>query len=105
MMNLVAGLALATWLVPGWQIMRSAYVALMAVVAISLAILQIVRNLRRQAAESEFAAWYRVPEGKALLLEQGYWKTVPIETGPIELGEIENSTPRGSHADENPALL
>lgn len=42
MMNLVAGLALATWLVPGWQIMRSAYVALMAVVAISLAILQIV---------------------------------------------------------------
>jgi hypothetical protein len=93
MMNLVAGLALATWLVPDWQILRSAYVALMAPVALSLAILQVARNLRRQAAESEFAAWYRVPEGEVLILEHGYWKTVPVESGPVETGAIESSSP------------
>ena len=31
----------------------------MALVAMPLSMLQIGRNLRRQAAESEFAAWYR----------------------------------------------
>jgi hypothetical protein len=100
MMNLVAGLALATWLVPGWQILRSLYVAMMALVALSLAIVQIVRNLRRQAAESEFAAWYRLPEGQTLILEQGYWKTLPIEADPIEAGAIERSRPNGSPGDD-----
>jgi len=99
MMNLVAGLAVATWLIPGWQILRSVYVGLMAPVALSLGIVQIVRNLRRQAAEREFAAWYQVPEGKTLILERGYWKTVPLETGTIE-----NSGPSASLADD-PARL
>ena len=50
----------------------------MALVALPLALLQIVRNLRREAAECEFAAWYRVADDQSLILEQGYWKTVPI---------------------------
>jgi len=109
MVNLVAALAVATWFMPGWQILRGVYVALMALAALSLAIVQIVRNLRRQAAESEFAAWYRVPEDQILVLEQGYWKTVPIETGPvetlsIETGVIEPSGPNGSPEDDLPLL-
>jgi CDP-alcohol phosphatidyltransferase-like enzyme len=104
MMNLAAGLALMTWLVPGWQVLRGVYVALMAILALSLALVQIARNLRRQAAESEFAAWYRAPEDQVLVLERGYWKTVAINAAPLETGAIDRSR-SDSSPDDDRALL
>jgi hypothetical protein len=83
-MNLLAGLALATWPVPDLQIVRNLYVAMMALLALPLATVQIMRNLRREAAEREFAAWYRVSDDECLVLEHGYWKVVPIEAGSSE---------------------
>jgi hypothetical protein len=67
---------------------------MMAAVALSWAVARMVRNLHREAAEREFAAWYRAAEDQVLVLENGYWKTVPIErVEQIKAVECERSIP------------
>ena len=51
----------------------AAYLALMAAVALPLAVVRIVRSLRREATEHEFAAWYRPAEGQTLIERDGWW--------------------------------
>jgi hypothetical protein len=50
------------------------YLAAMAILAPATALTAIVRSVRRETAEREFAAWYRVPEGRELVFDSGRWK-------------------------------
>jgi CDP-alcohol phosphatidyltransferase-like enzyme len=78
-MNLLTLLALARSLlaVPEWVALG--YVGLMGPVALSVAVATLVRNVRREAAEQEFARWYRPPVGQTLLEEQGWWNVVSVD--------------------------
>jgi len=77
-MNLVAVLAVAAWLSgdAGLRLGRG-YVAVMAAVAAVVAIATIVRSQHNQAAEREFAAWYRVARGDQLVYRDGWWIVEP----------------------------
>ncbi|HUY36044.1 MAG TPA: oligosaccharide flippase family protein [Pirellulales bacterium] len=49
----------------------------MAFLAPATAAAVIVRSTRRETAEREFAAWYRVPDGCELVFDAGTWKVIP----------------------------
>lgn len=72
-MNALAVLALAQWLLAAGLLAGAAYVALMAAIAPLLAAARLVRSLREEAAEKEFAAWFRPDEGHVLLQRDGWW--------------------------------
>jgi O-antigen/teichoic acid export membrane protein len=80
MMNALTVLALAdcgTRLVgwpEGWLVVN--YAAIMAPLALGVAIVSLARRVRGEAAEREFAAWYRVPEGHLLVAKGGDWHVV-----------------------------
>ncbi len=44
-----------------------------------VAVSSIAMSLRRQTAEQEFAAWYRLPPDDALVLRDGWWCVEPSE--------------------------
>jgi hypothetical protein len=44
-----------------------------AVVGLLVAVASVARSQRRRAAEAEFAAWFRVPEGHVLVPRDGWW--------------------------------
>ncbi|HEY5315533.1 MAG TPA: hypothetical protein VIK18_23585, partial [Pirellulales bacterium] len=54
------------------------YAAAMALVALPLAVLSIARRTLQQAAEREFAAWYRPPADCTLVRRDGNWHVIPI---------------------------
>jgi hypothetical protein len=49
----------------------------MALASCVLAVAVIVRGLRQQSAENEFAQWFLVPEGYALIFRDGWWHVEP----------------------------
>ena len=90
MINVLLVLALADgWLGRGpW--MLAVYAAAMALLALPLAAVSIVRRTAEQAAEREFAAWYRPAEGATLVRRDGNWHVVSIDA--YEAGEEQRAS-------------
>ena len=57
----------------------TSYAGLMGPLALTVAVVQIVRSVRDSAAEHEFAAWYSPPEDCTLLERDGSWSVVSID--------------------------
>jgi len=57
----------------------TSYAAVMGPLALTVAVVQIVRSVRDSAAEHEFAAWYAPPEGCTLLERDGSWSVATID--------------------------
>lgn len=74
-MNVLAAVALATWLCEGLAPARSSMAALLALAAVTVAAVQVGRNLRHETAERDFAAWFRPPAGTTLVYQDGMWKS------------------------------
>ena len=73
-MNTLAVLALVQLvLADHLLILGRVYLAIMAPAAMLLAAWTIVRTLRRQEAEDEFAAWFRLPSDTDLEFRDGWW--------------------------------
>jgi len=56
-------------------LLASLYVAAMAALSAGVVAWDIVQSQRRQQAEHEFAAWYRVPAGQQMTFRDGWWIT------------------------------
>ena len=79
-MNLLSLVAAAQWLLADAGLLAGrVYLGTMAVVAPAVAAWTIARSVRRQSAEREFAAWYRVPAGHCLTFADGWWTVEAIE--------------------------
>jgi len=73
-MNFISLVALGQWLARDQLLWAGrTYVLLSAILSAVVVVTAIVRANRQQAAEQEFAAWYRVPEGHDLVFDQGWW--------------------------------
>jgi hypothetical protein len=57
------------------------YLALMAPTAAAVAGWTLLRSQKSGAAEREFAAWFRVPQGHELTFADGWWIVQPAEDG------------------------
>jgi phosphatidylglycerophosphate synthase len=78
--HLLLVIAAARLLFLTWQeFLAIATVALPALPAVPLAAYFAARDLRRSEAETQFAAWFRVPEGATLEFRDGHWY---VETEP-----------------------
>ena len=62
-------------------------VGLLGPMALIVASTRLVRQLRRAAAEREFAAWFEPPVEQTLVLREGWWIVEPIEAvhGPASI--------------------
>jgi hypothetical protein len=81
-MNLMTAIAAAQLLIGDQGLLLAAgFVAMMAPLSVGVAVWDIVRSQRRQAAEHEFAAWYRVPAGEELAFRDGWWFTQDAQNG------------------------
>ncbi len=99
-MNVLSLLALAQLALCDAQLLAGrVYLVIMALVGAATAAGTIVRSHRRQSAEQEFAAWYRVPPGCELVFRHGWWLVQPRE--PKEPGKPERF--RGSAEPQEPS--
>jgi hypothetical protein len=85
-MNALTCVALIQWLL-GDDVLVAGRILLgcLGFLAPATAIAVLVRSVRRENAEREFAAWYRVPEGSELVFEAGRWKVCERAEGNCEL--------------------
>ncbi|HVC97539.1 MAG TPA: CDP-alcohol phosphatidyltransferase family protein [Pirellulales bacterium] len=75
LMNALTCVALIQWLLGDEGLVGGRIlVACMSFLAAATAIAALIRSVRRETAEREFAAWYRVPEGCELVFDAGRWK-------------------------------
>jgi len=75
-MNLVTAIAVAQLLTGDRGLLLAGiYLAAMAPLSAGVAAWDIARSQRRQQAEHEFAAWYRVPPGQQMIFRDGWWIT------------------------------
>lgn len=58
-------------------VVAQAYTLMMAVLAPALAVAVLLRSLRGEAAEQEFALWYRPGSGNSLTYRDGWWIVEP----------------------------
>jgi hypothetical protein len=70
----------------------------MAIVSVATAPLVLARSVSRQAAEAEFAEWYRVPYGCELVYDAGRWlvvERIEIETSsrPLDVAAVDKAPP------------
>lgn len=79
LLNMLSVVALGDWLWGRGPWLLAAYAAGMALLALPLAGACIARRTAQQAAEREFAAWYRPPDDCTLVRREGNWYVVPIE--------------------------
>ncbi|MCE9606265.1 MAG: CDP-alcohol phosphatidyltransferase family protein [Planctomycetia bacterium] len=61
------------------------YVGTMALPAPVLALVLVVRGLKNDEAEREFAAWYRVRETDTLEFRDGWWFAEPVPADPLSV--------------------
>ena len=74
-MNALTCVALIQWLLDDEVLIGGRILlACMACLAPATAIAVLVRSVRRETAEREFAAWYRLPEGAEMVFDAGRWK-------------------------------
>jgi hypothetical protein len=73
-LGMLTMLAVAAWLAGDERLfLARALVVVMAPASITVAVATLARSLNTQAAEHEFAAWYRPPEGDSLTFREGWW--------------------------------
>lgn len=73
-LNVLTLLAAAEWLLADRSLLLArAYATGMAAVALAVAGGSLARSLAKQAAEAEFADWYRPPPGCLLVCRDGWW--------------------------------
>jgi len=83
-MNLVTAIAAAQLLIGDQDLLFGAvYLATMAPLSAGVAVWDIVGSQHCQAAEHEFAAWYRVPPGKELSFRDGWWIAQDMQDGQL----------------------
>ncbi len=73
-MNALTCVALIQWLGDEVLVGGRILLACLGFLAPATAIAVLVRSVRCETAEREFAAWYRVPEGSELVFEAGCWR-------------------------------
>jgi hypothetical protein len=78
-MNVLGGIALMQWALTLWLPQDAlrigcVYMSAMGALAPLAAAAAIWRSLSQQAAEREFAAWYRPAEGCPVVFEDGWWR-------------------------------
>jgi phosphatidylglycerophosphate synthase len=79
-MNVLSLLAVVQWLLADRELFSGrVYLGLMTLLATATAAWTIVRSVRGQTVEQEFAAWYRVPPGHELVFRDGWWLVQPRE--------------------------
>jgi hypothetical protein len=74
-------------------------VALPALSAAGVALVHVVRDLRRGEAEAQFGRWYRVPSGGSLEFSDGYWfveRDAAVAASPCDAGSEASATIRSS---------
>lgn len=76
--NTLTVLAVAQSIMPQSAWIGRGYLLLMGLASLALATVSLLRGLRDQAAEREFAAWYEPPEDHALRCDAGWWYVEPI---------------------------
>lgn len=82
-MNLLALVALATWLSGDRRLLLAGGWLLATLLGAAVCVAaDIVRHLRRGAAEREFAAWYAPPPGHDLVWDGGWWHVWPAGRRP-----------------------
>ncbi len=92
-MNLLSVVAVGQVLVGDRELFagRICLVSMTAAAALTAA-WTIARSQKTQAAEREFAAWYRIPDGKDLTFSDGWWQVRPSqEVQPAEDRKAGNS--------------
>ncbi len=94
-MNLLTLLAFVQWIGGDEHLVAGrAYLAVMAPLATALALVVILRDVGRGAAEREFADWHRPEDDCVLTYQGGWWRVEPIE----QAGDGSDSTPETSRA-------
>jgi phosphatidylglycerophosphate synthase len=82
-MNVLTLLAIIALISPALGLIAMhIWAAAMALVALTVAIVSLVRSQRRQAAEEEFGRWYQVPPQCELEFEEGWWFVRSSQTTP-----------------------
>jgi hypothetical protein len=100
-MNLLTAVAVVAWLVGDDRLcLGRAWLAGMAAVASIVATVTLVRSQRAQASEREFAAWYRVPEGKGLTYRGGWW-IVEAASSELDALPTQSGDSRRTHSAES----
>ncbi len=83
-MNLLTAIALFEMLLDDSRLRLAGwYLGAMAPIALAVAAWDLFRSQHRQAAEQEFAAWFRAPVGKQLTFDAGWWITEEAEDGQL----------------------
>ncbi|HLA83759.1 MAG TPA: CDP-alcohol phosphatidyltransferase family protein [Thermoguttaceae bacterium] len=78
-MNVLSILAVTAWLAGDSRLwLGRGYLTLVAVLSVGVAAVTLVRSQHAQAAEREFAAWFRPRPGERLAYREGWW-TVEAE--------------------------
>lgn len=73
-MNLATCAALAVWLFQDTRLVTGGIlVAAMAIANTITAIAKLTRSMKKQTAETEFAAWFQPQEGAELTFQDGWW--------------------------------
>src|SRR5690606_28980790 len=80
LLTVIPLLAVAMYLADDQRLAAAgAYLWLLATAALLLSGVSLGRNLRQQAAEREFAAWFRPGEGYYLAQEEGWWDVCRLD--------------------------
>ncbi len=93
-MNLLSVATAVAWCLADSRLVSLAVAVLgMSAASIFVALGGIVRSLRRQSAEQEFAAWYPVPEGHTLVPRDGWWCVEPCSGTPSTTSRANPTAP------------
>ena len=73
-MNLITAVAIGQWLLGDTSLATArVYLTLATATGLAVTVWTIARSQRCHAVEAEFAQWYRVPQGRELVLVDGRW--------------------------------
>ncbi|MDA7979289.1 MAG: CDP-alcohol phosphatidyltransferase family protein [Pirellulales bacterium] len=91
-MNVLTVIALAAMTLADVKFMGGkAMLATIAVLSLALAAFDVLRGLRNEAAEREFAQWYGPQEGTTLAFENGWWRVVRYDDNPNSHSAVTSS--------------
>ena len=91
MMNLLGAVALVQLLLGDTGLVTGRlYTAISALIAAGVAGWTLLRSQARGEAEQEFAAWYRVPPGREMTFEDGWWRV--DESVASQAGQLAKAT-------------
>ncbi|MBL9125946.1 MAG: hypothetical protein JNG90_20050, partial [Planctomycetaceae bacterium] len=90
LMNIVTVLALGQCALGDARLTSAKlFVGLAGPISVGVAIAVLAKSIRRQSAEQEFAAWFRLPRGCELAYHEGWWVVHSDDSGRIdEVGKL-----------------